>query len=140
MRKVLLLTTIFFATQSFAPAETQLPNLGNLVKQFTGAIKPSSFLDTWTTGKAGFLGGLGKITNAAGLAKSVSSLAGFIKPAMFKDGFNLKSLQDAAGAAKTMTDATGLLKNLEGGMKPEAMTDDWSGKRNNWLSAVNLLK
>ncbi len=140
MRKLLLLTAIFFSTQGFAPSESQLPNIGNLIKQFTGAIKPASFLDSWTKGKTGFLADAGKIANAAGLAKSVSSLAGFIKPAMFKDGFNLKGLQDAAKTATTMSAATGLLKDLEGGMKPEAMTDEWAGKRNNWLSALNLLK
>src|SRR5262245_38214662 len=130
MRKILLLTAIFFTTQSFVPAEPQLPNIGNLVKQFTNAIKPSSFLDSWKTGKAGFLADAGKITGATGLAKGVSSLAGFIKPSMFKNGFNLKGLQDAATTATTMSAATGLLKNLEGGMKPEAMTDDWAGKKN----------
>jgi hypothetical protein len=140
MRKILLLTTVFFVTQSFAPAKAPIPNVGDLVKQFTSAIKPSSFLNSWTKGKSGFLSNAAKITSASGLAKSVSSLAGFIKPTMFKDGFNLKGLQQGASTAKTMTDATGLLKNLEEGLKPEAMTDDWASKKTGWLSALSLLK
>jgi hypothetical protein len=59
---------------------------------------------------------------------------------MFKSGFNVPDLTQAAGAAKTMADATGLLKNLEGGLKPEAMTTDWASKKTSWLSALNLLK
>lgn len=39
-----------------------------------------------------------------------------------------------------MSDATGLLKNLEGGLKPEAMTSEWAGKKNSWLSALQLLQ
>jgi hypothetical protein len=39
-----------------------------------------------------------------------------------------------------MSDATGLLKNLEGNLKPEAMTADWAGKRSGWLTALDLLK
>ena len=140
MRKIILLTAVFFFVQGFSPVEAQLPNASGLLKQFTDAIKPSSFLDSWSTGKTGFLKDAGKVSSAAGLAKTVSSLAGFIKPALFKDGFNLKSLQETAGAAKTMSDATGLLTNLEGGLKPEAMVDSWAGKRSGWLSALNLLK
>jgi hypothetical protein len=32
-----------------------------------------------------------------------------------------------------MSDASGVLKDLESGLKPEAMTDAWAGKRNSWL-------
>ena len=140
MKKIILLTTLFFFAYGFSPIEAQLPNASGLLKQFTNAIKPASFLDGWKTSKSGFLNEAGKVSGAASLAKTVSSLAGFIKPAMFKDGFNLKGLQQAAGAAKTMSDATGLLTNLEGGLKPEAMVDSWAGKRSGWLSALNLLK
>ena len=140
MKKIILLTAVFLFAHGFSPIEAQLPNASTLLKQFTNAIKPSSFLDGWKNAKSGFLSDAGKITSAAGLAKSVSSLAGLIKPAMFKDGFSLQSLQQAAGAAKTMKEATGLLTNLEGGLKPEAMTDSWAGKRSGWLSALNLLK
>ena len=140
MKKIILLVAVFFLVNGFSPIEAQLPNASGLLKQFTNAIKPASFLDGWKTAKSGFLNEAGKVSSAAGLAKTVSSLAGFIKPAMFKDGFNLKSLQQAAGAAKTMSDATGLLTNLEGGLKPEAMVDSWAGKRSGWLSALNLLK
>jgi hypothetical protein len=115
-------------------------NAGGLLTQFTNAIKPTSFIDSWAGQKGDFLSKAGNVTQAAGLAKGISSLAGFIKPSMFKQGFNLKSLLDAANTAKTMTQATGLLKNLEGGLKPEAMASGWAGKRSSWLSALDLLK
>ena len=140
MKKIILLTAVFLFAYGFSPIEAQLPNASTLLKQFTNAIKPSAFLDGSKTAKSGFLSDAAKITSAGGLAKSVSSLAGLIKPAMFKDGFNLKGLQQAAGVAKTMSEAAGLLTNLEGGLKPEAMTDSWAGKRSGWLSALNLLK
>lgn len=140
MKKVILLTAVLFFVAGFASIEAQLPSVSGLLKQFTNAIKPASFLDSWKTEKTGFMNDAGKVSSAAGLAKTVSSLAGFIKPAMFKDGFNLKGLQEAAGTAKTMSEATGLLTNLEGGLKPEAMNDSWAGKRSGWLSALSLLK
>lgn len=140
MKKIILLAAVFFFICASSPVEAQLPNAAGLLKQLTNAIKPSAFLDTWKTAKSGFLAEAGKIKGASGLAKSVSSLAGFIKPAMFKDGFNLKGLQDAAGTAKTMGEAAGLLTNLEGGLKPEAMSDSWAGKRSAWLSALTLIK
>ena len=140
MKKIILLAAVFFFVCGLTSIQAQLPNAAGLLKQFTNAIKPSSFLDSWKTGKAGFLGDAGKISSAAGLAKSVSSLAGFLKPGMFKDGFDIKSLEQAAGTAKTMSEAAGLLTNLEGGLKPEAMSDSWAGKRSGWLSALSLLK
>jgi hypothetical protein len=39
-----------------------------------------------------------------------------------------------------MAQATGVLKNLEGGLKPEAFLSGWSTKRTGWLSALNLIK
>ena len=115
-------------------------NAGALLSQFTKAIKPTSFLDNWGGEKTNFLSSAAKLTSAAGLAKSVGSLASFIKPGMFKSGFNLKSLLNTANTAKTMADATGLLKNLEGSLKPEAMTNDWKAKRGGWLNALSLLQ
>jgi hypothetical protein len=74
------------------------------------------------------------------MAKSVSSLSGFIKPGLFKQGFNLGSVTQAANTAKTYSDASGVLKNLEGGLKPEAFVSSWAGKRTGWLNALSLLK
>jgi hypothetical protein len=59
---------------------------------------------------------------------------------MFKNGFNLQSLLKTANSVKSMADATGLLKNLEGSLKPEAMTNDWKAKRGGWLNALSLLQ
>jgi hypothetical protein len=117
------------------------PNPGSLLTQFAGALKPTSFLPSWGSGgKTDWLGAAGKVSNAVSMAKSVSSLTSFIKPTMFKQGFNASSITQAAGAVKTYSDASGVLKSLEGGLKPEALTSSWAGKRSSWLSALSLLK
>lgn len=117
------------------------PNPGSLLTQFAGAIQPTSFLPSWGSGgKTDWLATAGKVSNAVSMAKSVSSLSGFIKPGMFKQGFNVGSLTQAASAAKTYSDASGVLKSLEGGLKPEAFVSSWAGKRSSWLNALSLLK
>lgn len=117
------------------------PNPGSLLTQFAGALKPTSFLPSWgSSGKTDWLSAAGKVSNAVSMAKSISSLTGFIKPALFKQGFNAGSITQAAGAVKTYSDASGVLKSLEGGLKPEAFVSSWAAKRSGWLSALNLLK
>jgi hypothetical protein len=59
---------------------------------------------------------------------------------MFKQGSSAKSIMDMGSKVKTMTDAAGLLKSFEGGLKPEAFTSAWSTMRPGWLSALNQLK
>lgn len=107
MKKVIFLTALLFGMQSLSTLDAQLPkvstdaaNAGSLVTKFAKAIKPSSFLSNWASAKSGWLANAGKIANAGQMASSISALAGFIKPGMFKTGFNLKGLQQAAGAAK----------------------------------------
>ncbi|HXO76476.1 MAG TPA: hypothetical protein VN824_14585 [Puia sp.] len=117
------------------------PNPGSLLTQFAGALQPGSFLPSWGSGgKTNWLSAAGKVSNAVSMAKSVSSLSGFIKPTMFKQGFNAGSIASAASAVKTYSDASGVLKSLEGGLKPEAFVSSWAGKRSSWLSALSLLK
>ena len=113
---------------------------GKLLTQLEGAIKPASFLSSFAGEKSSWLGKAGKVTDAIGMAQSVSSLAGFIKPGMFKSGFNVSNLIQTANTVKTMSAATGVLKNLEGGLKPEALSDGWNQQRSGWLSALSLLK
>ena len=120
---------------------TGAANPGSLLTQFSNAIKPGSFLPSWASGgKANWLAAAGKVSNAVSMAKQTSSLAGFIKPTMFKDGFNVGSITQAANTATTYSDASGVLKSLEGGLKPEALVSNWASKRSSWLSALNLLK
>lgn len=133
---------LFVSLAGFAqlPKVSGGASIGNLVTQFTNAIKPSSFLSSWTGGKGNFLSNAGKVKDAVGVGKSIASLAGFLKPDMFKQGFNVQSLINTANTVKTMSAATGLLKNLEGGLKPEAFVSGWAGKRTGWLNALNLIK
>lgn len=135
---------LLFAGTSFGQITTKLgtgnANIGSLLTQFTNAIKPSAFTSQWATGKTDFLNTASKVTDAAAVGKSIASLAGFIKPDMFKQGFNLQSLLSTANTVKTMANAVGLLKNLEGGLKPEAFASGWTTKRPAWLSALNLIK
>lgn len=115
-------------------------NPGKLLTQFTNAIKPASFTDAWSGEKGGFLSKVQKASNAASIASTISSLAGFIKPNMFKQGTNAQTIIQGANTVKTITDAAGLLKSFEGGLKPEAFLSSWSGQRSGWLSALSLLK
>lgn len=118
------------------------PNPSSLLAQFEGALQPSSFiLASWGSGgKTSWLSTAGKVSNAVSMAQSVSSLSSYIKPAMFKQGFNAGSIARAAKTVKTYSDASGVLKSLEGGLKPEAFVGSWGSKRSGWLSALNLLK
>ncbi|HKH61947.1 MAG TPA: hypothetical protein VKA49_13995 [Flavitalea sp.] len=74
------------------------------------------------------------------MASTISSLAGFIKPSLFKPGTTASSIVGAAGKVQTMAQAAGLLRTFEGGLKPETFASGWSGQRSGWLSALNLLK
>ena len=131
-----------------AASQAQIPDLSkagqsaaSLLKQFEGQIKPSSFLSSWAAGgKTKWLSAAGKVSDAAGMAKNVASLGSFIKPEMFKQGFNLSSITQAAGAVKSYSDAGGLLKNLEGGLKPEAFLSSWASKKPAFMSALGMLK
>jgi hypothetical protein len=121
-------------------AATAVANPGQLITQFTNAIKPTSFTSGWAVAKDGILGKAQKVSNAMEMANTVSTLVSFIKPDMFKQGSTAKSLMDMSGKVKTMTEAAGLLKSFEGGLKPEALTSKWATVRPGWLNALNQLK
>jgi hypothetical protein len=119
---------------------TAVANPGQILTQLTNAIKPTSFTSGWAGAKDGILGKAQKVSSAIDMANTVSTLVSFIKPDMFKQGSTAKSLMDMSGKVKTMTDAAGLLKSFEGGLKPEALTSNWSTVRPGWLNALNQLK
>ena len=149
-RKSILLLLVMGLTAASSQAQLKdvlskatggTPNAGSLLTQFAGALKPTSFLSSWAGGgKTNWLSAASKVSDAVSMAKSVSSLTSFIKPGMFKQGFNASSITQAAGTAKTFSDAGGLLKNLEGGLKPEAFASSWTSKRPGFMNALNLLK
>ncbi|MDO6433409.1 hypothetical protein Q4E93_22545 [Flavitalea sp. BT771] len=146
-KKWLLLFLILGLTATTTQAQlggltgAKSPNAGGLLKQFAGALKPTSFLSSWASGgKANWLSAASKVTDAVGMASSISSLTGFIKPDMFKQGFNVSTITQAASAVKTYSDASGLLKSLEGGLKPAAFLSSWATKRPAFMTALNLLK
>lgn len=150
MKKFFLFATVLIIGNSL---HAQLPDIkkttqdvnsiaspGKLLSQFTQAIKPASFLSGWSGEKSGWLNKAGNITSAIGMAQSLSSLIGFLKPESFKSGFNVQNLLKTANTVKTMSSAVGLLKGLEGGLKPELLSDSWGEQRSGWLSALNLVK
>ena len=55
---------------------------GSLLTQFEGVIKPTALSSSWPAEKKGWQGTANKVTDGAGMGKSISSLAGFIKPDM----------------------------------------------------------
>lgn len=145
-KKSLLLLLVMGLTAATAQAQLggltgSKPSAGSLLTQFAGALKPTSFLSGWASGgKTNWLSTASKVTDAVGMASSISSLTSFIKPDMFKQGFNVGSITQAASAVKTFSDAGGLLKNLEGGLKPAAFLSSWATKKPGFMSALNLLK
>jgi hypothetical protein len=122
------------------PAASSAPNIGSLLGQLTNAINPAAFTDAFAASKSGFLNGLSSVTDAGGIASTVSSLASFIKPDMFKTGLSPQTIADGASKVSSLADASDLLKNFEGGLKPEAFVSDWASKRSGWLNALNMLK
>jgi hypothetical protein len=146
-KTVLLLLVIGLVGTSQAQLKDVVSKAGgssspsSLLTQFAGALKPGSFLSSWATGgKTNWLSAAGKVSDAIGMAKSVSSLTSFIKPSMLKQGFNASSITQAAGTANTYADAGGLLKSLEGGLKPEAFLSSWASKRPAFDKALSMLK
>ena len=117
------------------------PNPGNLLKEFAGQLKPGAMLSSWASGaKAKWLSTVSKVKDAAGMAKGISSLTSFIKPESFLKGFDPASITQGAGAVKSLSDAGGLLKNLEGGLKPESFLSSWAAKKPTFNSALDMLK
>jgi len=153
MKKLLSLSLVLFL---FAAVQAQIPdaltkaksdatkatgsNAAKLLTQFGSAIKTTSLLSSFAGQKSGWLAKAGKVADAASMASSVASLAGGIKPDMFKSGFNVNSLIAAAGTVKTMSAAGGLLKNLSGGLKPEALSSSFAAQKPAWETALSLLK
>ena len=115
-------------------------NPGKLLTQFAGGLKTTALLSSFTGQKTGWLAKAGKVSDAVSMAQSVASLAGGINPSMFKSGFNVNTIVQAASTVKTLSAAGGLLKNLSGGLKPEAFTSGWTTQKPAWESALSLLK
>jgi hypothetical protein len=130
-------------------SQAQIPDLAksggqqasSLLKQFAGQIKPSSFLSGWASGgKTKWLSEVAKIADGAGMAKGISSLTSFIKPESFLKGFDPASIAQGAGGVKSLSDAGGLLKKLEGGLKPESFLSSWASKQPAFNTALSMLK
>ena len=150
MKKIICLSLISFL---FVAVQAQIPDVvnkaastaagsgpGKLLTQFGNAIKTTSLLSSFAGQKAGWLAKAGKVTDAIGMAQSVASLAGGIKPSMFKTGFNVSNLISTASTVKTLAGAGGLLKSLSGGLKPEALSAGWATQKPAWETALGLLK
>ena len=153
MKKLLSLSLVL---SLFITAQAQIPDAvtkaktdatastaskaGKLLTQFGGAIKTTSLLSSFAGQKSGWMAKAGKVADAASMASSVASLAGGIKPDMFKTGFDVKSLISSASTVTTMASAGGMLKNLSNGLKPEALSSSFAAQKPGWETALSLLK
>jgi hypothetical protein len=140
---LLAVSLTFLSSRAQLPdvAKSMMPKASSLLEQFAGQIKPSSFLSSWASGgKTSWISAASKVSDAVSMAKSVSSLSGFLKPGMFKQGFNVGSIAQGASAVKSYSEAGGLLKNLEGGLKPESFLSSWQSKRPAFMKALDMLK
>ena len=113
---------------------------GKLLAQFGSALKTTSLLSSFAGQKTGWLAKAGKVADAAGMVSSVATLAGGIKPDMFKSGFNVGNLISTASTVKTMAGAGGMLKSLSDGIKPEALSSSFMAQKPGWETALSLLK
>src|SRR4051812_30749444 len=100
----LALLSISHFVQAQIPKMGSVANAGQLVTQLVNAIKPTSFTSEFAGAKSGILDQASKISSAAGIASTVNSLVGYIKPDMFKTGSTAKSLLDMGSKAKTMAE------------------------------------
>ena len=153
MKKLMSLSLVLTL---FITAQAQIPDAVNkaaagasgsmiakgaqLLTQFGGAIKTTSLLSSFAGQKSGWMAKAGKVADAASMASSVASLAGGIKPTMFKSGFDVKSLIASASTVTTLANAGGMLKTLSGGLKPEALAPGFATQKPAWESALSLLQ
>ena len=141
MKKLFVLFLFFWVEgKAQLPVPVGKADVGSLIGQLVNGIKPASFLSSFAGEKDNFLGSIGKIASAPDLAKNIVSLGKYIKPSMFKEAFSLKNLEKTASTVKTLGQASGLLKKLEGGLKPEAFTSDWASLRPAWSKALGMVK
>lgn len=113
-------------------------DIGSLVGQFAedGLSKDAM--------KSDFdLGGFAKkakgISDIASIGGHVNKLIGNIKPGMFKDGVDVPKLMDMAGSAKSIADATGVMKKLNNSLLSKAFKGGWSKKSGLWDKALGAL-
>jgi hypothetical protein len=111
-----------------------------LFTQFIGAVNPTSLVNSFEKEKTTFLNNAKKVNSPEITAKNISAFAGYIKPDMFKSNFNVNDLMKQAAAAKKMSSAMSILKNLEAGLKPEALSNVWKLQKGSWIAEMNKFK
>jgi hypothetical protein len=116
----------------------QLP--AQIFTQLLNSIKSTSFISSFAKQKQSLLNNVEKAKDPAAVAKNISTLVSFIKPEMFNKNFNSAALIKPATAPKTMPAAVALLKDLETGLKPEAISDFWKLQKTGWLADINKVK
>jgi hypothetical protein len=112
-----------------------------LFTQLVNSVKPTSFTSSFAKQKKTLLEDIDKAKDPALVAKNISTLASFIKPAMFKKDFSTNNLLKPSIPAATMPQAMEMLKDLESGLNPAAMASSWNFlKKAVWISDVNKVK
>lgn len=129
-----------FTANGQIPGATNMPGAdpGGVLETFVSdGLSPDAMTEGFNA--ESFLKDAGSIADAASLGKHVNKLIGFIKPGMFKEGVDVNELMDVANSAKSLADAAGVLRRLEGGLLPKALKSDWAGKSTAWHQALDLL-
>lgn len=111
-----------------------------LYGQLANAIKPSSFLSASQNDGKTLQVIAGNANDPAGIAKDLASLAGYIKPDLFKSSFNVAGFRSGASAVTTSGQIAGMLKNFESGIKPAALLGIWKMQKSAWTNDINNLK
>ncbi|WP_462252275.1 hypothetical protein [Ferruginibacter sp.] len=151
MKKIIILLPLFvlccFAAMAqlnkstIAPNEIVIKELpAKVFTQFLqSAVKSTAYKGSFAKEKKALLKNI-ESSDPALIAKKISLLTGLIKADMFKNNFNTLSITSRSATVTTMPAAITLLKDVEAGLKPEAITGIWGLQRNAWLEEVNKIK
>ena len=142
-----LLTTLFLAV-AMTTVYAQIPSsmsemtggggIGDALSQFASkGLSADALSDGFDVGK--FANDVKGVSDIASIGGHVNNLIGHIKPGMFKEGVDVNKLLDMGNSAKSIADATGLLKGLDNSLLGKAFKSDWSSQRPAWQNALDLL-
>lgn len=107
--------------------------------QLSQAIRPESLKGSFETNQASFFSNAEVISSASDLAVSVKTLISYLKKDQFLPHFDKTRFLSSISDAKSNTQASKMLQDLESNIKPSAMSDIWTLQRSGWLSAVRKL-
>lgn len=103
------------------------------------ALKPTAVTTEYAKNKKMILKNIENATPGI-LAQKITTVLSFIKPEMLKKEFNKTAFDNSATTAVTMVSVVALLKELEAGLKADALENIWSFQKKAWLSDISKVE